>query len=159
SFTFTLDVVEGHAYYFDFTSRDRSIGFGSITTVTVDYGVGPLPVPRNRYTVTVPDLCSRPYRGWAYAGYKANRDAATQPIRHSGDNAFCTVNADFNENTELPDNRDDLEHGVGDLNNGIVTQVFAPYPGGRNCAAGASGCQIPAGALWGGADELNYVTG
>jgi hypothetical protein len=156
-FDFSFDAVAGESYFFDFTSRDPNVAFGSLTGLSGDFfGLITFSPPYATNAATLPDLCTRPYRGWSYAGFIPPAGTPNAAIPHGAMPAFCEVSDDFDEDTDLPDNQTDLEGNVASLNDD-VTQAFAPYPAGRTCPESPNDCQIPAGPLWGGADDLNYV--
>ncbi|MCK5557005.1 MAG: hypothetical protein KAJ01_01415, partial [Candidatus Hydrogenedentes bacterium] len=87
---FSMDVVEGEEYYFDYSTRDGRTHTDNgladkllIRAVYVHYTDLPIggSVPSDFHrSVLVAEVFPEPYRGWSVIAYNGNRDRANHPI-------------------------------------------------------------------------------
>ncbi|WP_243374939.1 SpvB/TcaC N-terminal domain-containing protein [Geotalea sp. SG265] len=82
-----IPVTAGDELFFDFSTRDQYLA-GQIggVSATMQYIVpwdninAAIAVPAALHSHNVPDVFSRPYRGWGYIAYNGNRSRASEPI-------------------------------------------------------------------------------
>jgi hypothetical protein len=180
------DAPESADLFFEFSARNMAAAGSNVIIACQErydddapssppFFVIPIPtsVPNMLRVATPQDRCSEPYRGWSYAGYKGDGDAADLPISSllcneplSGD--FVEVDDDDVEPAfdEIENSADFAGDKGGQLKDQVITFLFTPYPGGRPCQTPPGStlepppsCSVPQVDLWGGPDELTYLTG
>ncbi len=83
SYAFDIPVESGDKLNFYYTTSDASLPGKPITSsalVRIAAAISVLDVPNALHTHTIPNVFSKPYRGWGYITYNGNRARANEPI-------------------------------------------------------------------------------
>lgn len=153
-----VQVNQGDALYFDFSTRDPEARHVLASSVQVTFDPGAAtgdPAPSLLHFPGPTNRCPRPYRGWSYGGLNAAR---VPPGTVIPDDEFCRETTSFDQDTTLPvpGDLDGLKTQGQQLQDEVLTFAVVPFPAGRSCAIPNRPCDLPQQPLWGGVDEQLY---
>ncbi|MEV0622006.1 toxin TcdB middle/N-terminal domain-containing protein, partial [Nonomuraea sp. NPDC050404] len=139
-----VETAAGDPLFFEFTAAAGLLSGASVQ-------VGGVEEAATVYSPAPEGVYGRPYRGWAYVGYKGNGDRATQPVRQGDLDSMEDLQSELPQDVDVDRDRPGFEQDPRVTPPNAI--LFVPEPDRNSWASGAdlsiSGATVTSSRLGG----------